>query len=111
MKRLLLDDERDLKMVYDMTKNPIYHKQWDIVRNYKQFINYIEKQGMPNIISFDHDLGEAKSGMDCAHYIIDQCIDHDLNMPDVLVHSMNPVGKENIMRLVNNFNDFRKYKR
>ena len=29
---------------------------WFIVRNYNQFIDWIDKNGLPDIISFDHDL-------------------------------------------------------
>jgi len=39
-----------------------------VIRNYQDFVAYISKNGIPSIISFDHDLGlnvdskEAESG-------------------------------------------------
>ena len=57
-KYLLLDDIRDCQMTFNITKNSIYLlNDWDIVRNYDEFINYILKNGLPSVISFDHDLG------------------------------------------------------
>lgn len=45
MTKLYLDDQR----------TPI-EKGWTVVRNYKEFVAYIENNAMPDIISFDHDL-------------------------------------------------------
>ena len=94
------------------------------VLNYEEFIEWIRKNGLPQKICFDHDLGEdvaiklvskgfnkkkarevkklAKSGYDCAKWLVDYCIDHDLQIPDWNVQSANPVGKENINGLLNN---------
>ena len=37
----------------------IYHSiDWVIVRDHYQFINWITKNGLPNLISFDHDLSD-----------------------------------------------------
>lgn len=106
MKRLLLDDERSLKQIFIMTKNKIYLESWSVVRNYNEFIKYIKKSGIPNIISFDHDLGSGKTGMDCAHYIVDLCLNSKKDLPEILVHSQNPVGKKNILSL---FDSYKKY--
>ena len=58
-KYLLLDDIRDCQMTFNITKNSIYLlNDWDIVRNYDEFINYILKNGLPSVISFDHDLAQ-----------------------------------------------------
>ena len=64
---------------------------------------YIETNGFPNFISFDHDLGLEESGYDCAKWLVDYCLDHNLHLPEFEVHSQNPVGKENILALLNNF--------
>lgn len=57
MKKLYLDDYRYPKLSFDYTNNSIYNdKDWDIVTNYDEFVNYIQKNGLPNLISFDHDL-------------------------------------------------------
>lgn len=106
---------------------PIYRqREWTIVRNYKQFVaalNKVVKEGLElKIVSFDHDLAEVhydpstwregfkyeeETGYDCAKYMIEFCKMHNVDMPWVLVHSMNPVGKQNIQRL---FDDYEKHK-
>ena len=73
------------------------------VYSYTEFVAYLEHKGLPDFISFDHDLGEEFSGYDCAKYLVDYCLDHQLPLPDFVVHSQNPVGKENIERLLANF--------
>ena len=94
------------------------------VLNYEEFIEWIRKNGLPEMICFDHDLGEdvaiklvskgfnkkkarevkklAKSGYDCAKWLVDYCLDRDLQIPDWNIQSANPVGKENINGLLNN---------
>ena len=91
MKKLYLDDLR------------VTPEGFDRVYNYTDFVEYITQNGLPNFISFDHDLGEDESGYDCAKYLVEYCIEHNLPLPKFSVHSQNPVGKENIERLLNNF--------
>ena len=98
------------------------HIVW--VLSYEEFIEWIRENGLPKKICFDHDLGEdvaiklvskgmnkkkarevkklAKSGYDCAKWLVDYCIDHDTQIPYWNVQSANPVGKENINGLLNN---------
>ena len=76
---------------------------FDRVYSYEEFVTYLEKKGLPDFISFDHDLGEGLSGYDCAKYLVDYCLDRQLPLPNFAVHSQNPVGKENIERLLANF--------
>lgn len=73
------------------------------LRSYREFVDWITLHGLPVYISFDHDLGLAKSGYDCAKWLVDYCLDHKVPLPDFDVHSQNPVGKENITALLNNF--------
>jgi hypothetical protein len=73
------------------------------VYNYEEFVDYLERKGLPDFISFDHDLGEDLSGYDCAKYLVEYCLTHQLPLPNYKVHSQNPVGKENIERLLENF--------
>ncbi|RQP15800.1 MAG: hypothetical protein EAS52_13900 [Parapedobacter sp.] len=80
-----------------------------MVRDFNQFVNYITENGLPDLISFDHDLGvdengETKlSGYDCAKWLVDYVMDHQVPLPRVLCHSQNPVGKENILKLFENY--------
>ena len=79
---------------------------FDRVYSYEEFVAYLERKGLPNFISFDHDLGEDLSGYDCAKYLVEYCLVHQLPLPNYQVHSQNPVGKENIERLLENFRSF-----
>lgn len=76
---------------------------WAIVRSYNEFVAWIERHGLPDFISFDHDLGlpndpdkEEQNGMTCARWLVDYCLDNQLTLPPYVVHSQNPVGKENM---------------
>lgn len=91
MKKLYLDDLRPLPDGFIG------------VRSYAEFVGYITKYGLPDFISFDHDLGLEESGFDCAKWLVDYCLDHQQKLPDFVVHSQNPVGKENIIGLLENF--------
>lgn len=80
--------------------------EFERVYDYEEFVAFIMQNGLPEFISFDHDLGLGKTGFDCAKWLVEFCIDNDLKLPEFFVHSQNPVGKENIEGLLNNF---RKY--
>lgn len=94
--KLFLDDVRPVPSGYYL------------VTNYDQFVSFLKEHGLPIFISFDHDLGEAKTGYDCAKYLVEYCLDHVKTLPDYKVHSQNPVGKENIEKLLENFKNRRR---
>lgn len=116
-KRLLfLDDIRYPLDAYHYTEQDMFLREdWHVVRNYAQFVSRILEKGLPEMISFDHDLADEhyleqdsqeyveKTGYDCAKWLIEYCMDHDAELPEFYCHSMNPVGKENIEGLLNNF--------
>jgi hypothetical protein len=109
----------ELRLLYN-------HKDWKIVRNFEEFVYQIKYYGLPALVSFDHDLGEeevikgndqsdkkektgqnqGKSGYDCAKWLVDYCISKKEKLPDFLVHSMNPVGSQNIKEYLLNFKKF-----
>jgi hypothetical protein len=94
MKKLYLDDIRTPKT-----------KGWDIVRSYDEFVKWIEENGLPDKVSFDHDLGEAgtKTGYDAAKWLVHYCYSNGLPfLPEYNVHSANPVGKANIESYLSN---------
>ncbi|MGJ1193301.1 cyclic-phosphate processing receiver domain-containing protein [Sphingobacterium siyangense] len=113
-KGIFLDDIRvPSDLSYYIPKEeitPYLLTNWIIIRNYPDFVAYISKNGIPSIISFDHDLGvnvdstEAESGYDAVKYIVDFILEqkHPV-LPQVLCHSQNPVGKTNILSYWNNF--------
>lgn len=102
---LFLDDERF------PTLDP--NKNWIIARTFDQAVDLVRVNGMPNFVSFDHDLGEDLSGYDFAQYIcgLDQ-ISNDFRNKfphkfDYYVHSQNPVGKKNIECFMDNYLKFK----
>ncbi len=122
MYNLFLDDERMPKNAFTYTKNQLYlDLDWVVVRNYDEFVSYIKENGMPDLISFDHDLAdvhysmndriteddydivEEKTGYHCAKWLINLCMDENLNLPNYMVHSMNNVGRRNIISIIENY--------
>ncbi len=56
---LFLDDFRRPETTFHYMGLPVFNADgWIIVRNYYAFITLIEKKGIPEVIAFDHDLGE-----------------------------------------------------
>ena len=130
---LFLDDIREPEHAYEYTKQEIFLKQkWEVVRNFDEFKSYIEKNGMPFFISFDHDLADThytpehlwtdydkskewqdkqvhkeKTGYECAIWLVDYCMDNNLKLPSYYCHSMNPVGKDKIVGLLQSFQNSR----
>jgi len=129
-KLLWLDDLRNPYLNLAKTV-PSGYDDIDWVLNYEQFVMWIEMYGMPLAISFDHDLADEhytpeehwgtyesskayqdaqtyqeKTGMDCAKWLVEYCMDNDVKLPTFYVHSANPVGADNILGILNNYNKF-----
>lgn len=96
---LFLDDIRQPKdCIKYLPEKIIYsNSHWEVVKTYEEFVSWIKENGLPTMISFDHDLGDDKTGYDCAVWLIEYCINRDLKLPNCLIHSMNIVGKKNIV--------------
>lgn len=99
--------------------NTLYLENWFVVRNYDEFCLFI-RHNYKDIthISFDHDLGEdlveerlergmskrqakakkklERTGLDCARWLVDFYKKKEQPLPTIFIHSMNPVGTENI---------------
>jgi len=108
MYNLFLDDIRFPLDVYKYTNDDIYaNSDWIIVRSYNEFINIIMKDGIPNVISFDHDLGDIgtnnKTGYDSIKWLCDYIVDNDSTIPRIKYHTANPVGLLNMKIYFNNF--------
>lgn len=72
------------------------------VRNFEEFTGYILKNGLPQFISFDHDLGAGlQKGLDCAKWLVEYCRKNNKKLPQYYVHSANPNGQREINRLLN----------
>lgn len=128
MKKILwLDDYRNPFLNIE-GKVPNIDGVIEWVLNYDEFTLWINKFGLPDVISFDHDLADEhytpeefwfpyekskeyqdaqiykeKTGMDCAKFLVDYCIDNNVKLPNFYVHSANPVGANNILGLLTNY--------
>jgi len=98
---------------------------WQIVRSYEQFVSIIEKRGIPDVVSFDHDLSEeymdyyfsetcqtgiieyenlkSNSGYHCAQFLCKICLNKNIKFPKYYIHSANQWGSKNIKNYIQNF--------
>ncbi len=103
-KNLFLDDIRTIDMVYDKSMED----EFDVVRSYKAFVDYVQAYGLPDLISFDNDLGLdengeiAPDGYAAAKWLVYES-GLDLTQLKFNVHSANPVASEQIKSLLNNY--------
>lgn len=98
-----LDDERD-------PSDPKWHSYFPIrspsvvwVKTFEEFCQWITSNSLPEAICFDHDLGEAQSGMDAAKWLTEYCLRTDSKLPAWNIQSANPIGKRNISSLLTSF--------
>ena len=127
MYKLYLDDVRNPTNTFPTTLN----SEWVIARSYREFVQVIEKKGLPFMISFDHDLADEhyrpsmydtdkhytkyytdgtfteKTGYHAAQWLVAYCLDKNIDLPKWNVHSMNPVGKDNIIALLTSYEKHR----
>lgn len=100
---------------------------WMLTKNYDEFVSTIKLHGLDafEVISLDHDLGEQamieyytnvknnyeldydniieKTGYDAAKFLVSESMLHNIPLPQIYVHSANPIGSANIMGYVNNY--------
>lgn len=130
---IFLDDLRMPVDVLNYIPDKEYSEEkWLVVRSYNDFVKIIlalwnETIGLPELISFDHDLGiehtqyffdqenhessqnplkpnfTERTGYDCAKWLVNFCIDNNAKLPRYKVHSKNVPGKENILGMLGNF--------
>ena len=76
------------------------------VKNLKEFANYIMTNGLPPMISFDHDIkpkgfiGEHENGADCAQWLVNYCEKNNLSLPQCFVHSANKSKRINVEKIL-----------
>jgi len=131
---IFLDDERD---PYKVSHVQLPLLPWTVVRNYTDFVRiieqyYIDFNKLPEFIAFDHDLAPEhyrqsmynpdehysdyytngtfleKTGYDAAKWLIEFCDKKGLDIPEYMVHSMNPIGKKNIISIIESYNKIKK---
>lgn len=105
------------------------HTEWVVVRSYHEFVQYISEHGLPQMVSFDHDLGKEhidyymenlegkpweekqlhdydydsfteKTGVSAAKWLATCCILEKRPLPECVIHSANPVGRLNIQSVL-----------
>ena len=76
------------------------------VKDYDEFVIYLTENPMPYGICFDHDLGTELTGLDCAKWLIEYCMNNAVRLPKYFVHSQNPVGRDNIQGYLDNYLKF-----
>lgn len=123
---LYLDDIRNPRMTYPLMRD----EDWVVAKNYDEFVKLIKEKGLPKVVSFDHDLAQEhypwgnpqlyhpagplpydkykeKTGLDCAKWLVNYCMDEDLPLPEWHVHSANPAGAENIRSYLQSYENSR----
>jgi hypothetical protein len=119
---LYIDDQRT------PTETIPGYNPWNVVRNYNEFEKHIIENGIPDLISFDHDLAKEhmddyfdqfmvngfqhpryddykeKTGLDCAKFLVEYSQKMKVPLKGCAVHSHNPVGAKNIQSFINGFN-------
>lgn len=131
-KYLFLDDQRMPEGGYLWDEHitlfeasGIKYGEWAIVRSYEQFVEYIEKNGIPDVVSFDNDLFDVtdhrvsvedlakqlmmenwkdfpiKTGAHCAQYLVNTCVAQCKPIPKYYVHSANNKARPIIRKILN----------
>ena len=99
---LFIDDLREVSYISNIV-SPFVESDWKVCRTSSDAISCVIEHGIPEFISFDHDLGEEDTVM---VFLKKWTVLFPLNkFPDYYIHSSNPVGKENIESFVRSFNN------
>jgi hypothetical protein len=115
-----------MRLYLDDIRTPV-DDDWIVVRNYDEFVAQIKLRGLGNfeVISLDHDLGEGamveyytnvknnymldynnikeRTGMDCCRYLVSESMNEKIPLPQIYVHSANPIGSANMLGYINNY--------
>ena len=108
-KKIFLDDKRTVEMSHNSSLGLGNITDFVIIRNDKDFIDFVEKNKDLKLISFDHDLGlflsngEEFTGKTACEHLINMCLDSGNKFPDWYVHTDNTCGRENIIGLILNY--------
>lgn len=101
---LWLDDYRNPFTSDWLVFSPIKHPFKTVwVQSYQEFIEWINKNGIPDAVCFDHDLGTEMSGYDAVKWLCSYCESNNVAFPLYGMQSANPVGRENMLYYIQNF--------
>jgi hypothetical protein len=135
-KFLFLDDVRVPRNAFLWDKNQSLYEasgipeiKWDIVRSYDEFVEYIQKNGIPDVVSFDNDLWDVgyelqtnptdealakqfqmigwqefdiKTGAHCAQYLVEACKVRRVPIPKYYIHTANSAARPIIKEILYN---------
>jgi hypothetical protein len=80
----------------DVTWVALHNGPYDVVRTQDEFEAYCLEHGIPDVASFDNDLGiGCGEGRKCVRWMVEQVLDGNLTFPKEFkftVHSKNPVA-------------------
>jgi hypothetical protein len=106
---LFIDDERNpIDVTWGSVEDQDMYREagWFIARNWYEVMELVISFGFPQLISFDHDLGDGElTGYEIAQKLADMVMD-GVPLPsgfEYRVHSKNPIGAENIRSYMSNF--------
>ena len=114
----------DIRVPTDVTwANIPADQHYSLVRSYKEFVDLIAlRREVPKYVCYDHDLADThyghglnnneipyesykeKTGYDAAKWLVNYCMERGIKHPPYVVHSMNPIGKQNIESYINSYN-------
>jgi hypothetical protein len=101
-----------------------YIQKWKVVKNYEEFVATVKLLGLPEVVSFDHDLSPDQygremdfvsmkeyyetedremTGYDCVKWLCDYCRKNELKFPRFYLHTLNPVGRQNMADYIENY--------
>lgn len=99
MNKIFLDDLRPAPAGYVLLKSS------------QEAIEYVKQNGCSNHFSFDHDLGKDDTTMVFLKWLINEDLDNSGSIiPEdftYIIHSANPVGRENIDSLLTSYLKFK----
>lgn len=126
---LFLDDIRHPYDAFKHTQETMFLQwEWVVVKNFAEFTNWIRRNGVPDFVSFDHDLhdlhytppkywndlevskafqqergyGDEPTGKECAVWLVSHCHSVGKPLPKWYCHSQNPIGRERIEGVLRN---------
>lgn len=89
-----MDD--DFKYRFPHTVYPGGTREFEICRTILEAQNIVRERGMPEFISFDHDLGGDDTAIVFLKWLAYEYWDGKSPIPDYRIHSANPIGQKNI---------------